>query len=34
MKVAIMPAILFIVFVLIYIARRKSYRRGQAISPA
>jgi len=34
MKVAIMPAILSVVFVLIYIARRKSYRRGQAISPA
>ena len=34
MKVAIMPAILFVVFILIYLVRRKHYQRSEVISPA
>jgi len=34
MKVAIMPAILFVVFIFIYLARRKHYQRNEVVSPA
>jgi hypothetical protein len=34
MKVAIMPAIVLVVFILIYLARKKHYQRKEVISPA
>jgi len=34
LKVAIMPAIVLVVFVIIYIARRKHYHPSQAVTPA
>jgi len=34
MKVAIMPAIVFVVFIFIYLARRKHYQRNEVVSPA
>lgn len=34
MKVALMPAILLVVFILIYVLRRKHYRQSPAITPA
>jgi MFS family permease len=34
MKVAIMPAIVFVIFIVIYIARRKHYHPTQVVTPA